>query len=55
MTRLEVDEGSTWCRRGAAALELGVGLGVELGPGDKKGVDLMDHKQPLKVQIPTVQ
>ena len=37
-------------RVGVAALELGVGLGT----GDKKCVGLMNHKQPLKVQIPAV-
>ena len=36
---------------GVAALELGVGLGA----GDKKSIGLMDHKQPLEIEIPAIE
>jgi hypothetical protein len=38
-------------RAGVAALELGVGL----GEGDKKSTGLMDHKQPLEIEIPAIE
>lgn len=36
---------------GVAALELGVGLCA----GDKKSIGLMDHEQPLEIEIPSIE
>jgi hypothetical protein len=36
---------------GVAPLELGIGLGT----GDEEGVGLMDHKQPIEIQVPTIE
>ena len=36
---------------GVAPLEFGIGLGA----GDEEGVGLMDHKQSLEIQVPTIE
>ena len=36
---------------GVAPLEFGIGLGT----GDEEGVGLMDHKQSLEIQVPTIE
>ena len=36
---------------GVAPLEFGIGLGT----GDEEGVGLMDHKQALEIQVPTIE
>ena len=36
---------------GVAPLEFGIGLGA----GDEEGVGLMDHKQALEIQVPTIE
>ena len=36
---------------GVAPLELGIGLGT----GDEEGVGLMDHKQSIEIQVPTIE
>ncbi len=36
---------------GVTPLELGIGLGT----GDEEGVGLMDHKQSIEIQVPTIE